>query len=432
MIYVKNQTTNEVAQLYNLNKSKFNEREVISRYPLREKRINELSMWLKFIETREKYTLFALHEGVVFISSSEYSEYEKLNNEPKDTDTDTDNETEAEVVETVEVEETPTPTPAPTPTPTFEAGGLEGGLAAVFAPVFNNVASQIEASIRAKVDKEIKELKTIAEEKARRIEIVLPDGRETEVTGATIPEFDDILQDVSEGINVYMYGPAGSGKSHTAKQIAEALGLPFYETNQLEFAHEVTGYGDASGRYVPTPFYEAVVNGGLFFFDEFDRSSQQVTTVINTVLANRRYTFPVIGNVEAHPNFRCIAAGNTAMCGADMEYTAAQLIDASSRDRFVFYEIGYSRQVELPIHAQNDERLYAFMDALRKAIEKTNIQLLASPRSTAYLKRREANKAKALKHGLIKGAINKDDVRNLYENMEVHNEWTDALLELTK
>ena len=56
-------------------------------------------------------------------------------------------------------------------------------------------------------------------------------------------DYDDILELMSRGRRVYLYGPAGSGKSHTAEQIARDLGLEFYGQTTIQFAHDVRGYG---------------------------------------------------------------------------------------------------------------------------------------------------------------------------------------------
>ena len=339
-------------------------------------------------------------------------------------------ELDAKMAQRIKPKTEPKEEPKTEPKATFATGSLESGLASVFAPVFNQVAEQIEANIRAKVDAEMSELKRVAEEKARVLKIELPDGREGKVEGLTMEGFDDMVRDLNNGYNIYLYGPAGTGKSHTAKQLAEALGLPFYELNQVEFAHEVCGYGDASGKFVSTPAYEAATKGGLLFFDEWDRSAQAATTVVNTMLANRRFTFPVIGNVEMHPNFRVVAAGNTTMSGADNNYVAANVIDASSRDRFIFYKTDYDERIELPVMARGDKELVEFMQELRRGIKASNIQMVASMRSTKYLKEHEANKKTALERGLLKG-MDAEDIRVVAEHMNMEgNSWYNALKEL--
>lgn len=125
-----------------------------------------------------------------------------------------------------------------------------------------------------------------------------PEGHEVE--GVTCDQFDKMLLMLKLGYPVYMWGAAGCGKSHTAAQLAEGLGLPLFEQSQVLFAHDVKGYGDAAGKYVHTPFYRAFTEGGLFFLDEMDASQPEALVVLNMAIANRRYEFPVIGNVKAH------------------------------------------------------------------------------------------------------------------------------------
>jgi MoxR-like ATPase len=92
-----------------------------------------------------------------------------------------------------------------------------------------------------------------------------------------------------------------------------------------------------------------------------------------------------VGRVEAHPNFRFMAAGNTLMTGADEEYVTGQEIDASSRDRFAyFFEIDYSHEVELHI-SHGNEQIVSFVEDVRQAIKQTGIKHVVSYRATAAM-----------------------------------------------
>lgn len=207
-------------------------------------------------------------------------------------------------------------------------------------------------------------------------------GKKDEVYCA---KFNRIKAKVCRGNNVYLFGPAGSGKSHTAEQVADALGLEFYGQTTIQFAHDVRGYGDAGGKFQDTPFYKAFANGGLYFQDEYDRSNAEAAIVLNSALANGWYDFPIVGRVNAHPNFRFMAAGNTLMTGADEEYVTGQEIDASSRDRFAyFFEIDYSHEVELKI-AHGHEEIVSFVEDVRQAIKQTGIKHVVSYRATAAM-----------------------------------------------
>ena len=246
--------------------------------------------------------------------------------------------------------------------------------------------------------------------------------------------FKKIVRNIRLGYNVYMYGPAGSGKSHTAEQVAEALGLDYYAQTTIQFAHDVRGYGDAGGNFVNTPFFKAFSEGGLYFQDEYDRSYAEAAIVLNTALANGYYDFPVVGRVKAHPNFRFIAAGNTLMQGADEEYVTGQQLDASSVDRFATFEkLDYDRRIELRI-TNNDVELVDFVGDLRQAITATGIKHVVSYRASKYMAdpdvRAEDTLAEILTDCTLKG-LDRDAIREIYGRLNnKRSQWAVAMKEV--
>lgn len=243
-------------------------------------------------------------------------------------------------------------------------------------------------------------------------------------------KFERIVAKVARGNNVYLFGRAGSGKSHTAEQVAERLGLDFYGQTTIQFAHDVRGYGDAGGNFQETPFFKAFANGGLYFQDEYDRSNSEAAIVLNSALANGWYDFPIVGRVNAHPNFRFMAAGNTLMKGADEEYVTGQIIDASSRDRFgFFFEVDYSHEVELKIAGGNEE-IVAFVEDIREAIKSTGIQQVVSYRATAAMRdevENENDKEACIVESVCKG-LEKDEIREIYGALKnKENAWAKAM-----
>ena len=255
-------------------------------------------------------------------------------------------------------------------------------------------------------------------------------GKKNEVYCA---KFQRIVAKVSRGNNVYLYGPAGSGKSHTAEQVAEALGLDFYGQTTIQFAHDVRGYGDAGGKFQDTPFYKAFAFGGLYFQDEYDRSNAEAAIVLNSALANGWYDFPIVGRVEAHPNFRFMAAGNTLMTGADEEYVTGQEIDASSRDRFAyFFEIDYSHEVEMRI-AHGNEKIVSFVEDVRQAVKQTGIKHVVSYRATSAMidEVENENDLVACCDESIFKALDVDARREIYERLnDKANIWAKSLKKL--
>lgn len=340
-----------------------------------------------------------------------------------------------EPAQVVEPEPEPQPAPAPQaapaqpqPQPQLETGGVTDALAMAFMPVFGKVAESIKAQILGEVDAQMQQLKAAVRNQATRLEISSPQGTH-KVEGVFCDRFEQLLAVVQSGKPVYMYGPAGCGKSYTAKQVATALGLPYYETSQAMFAHDLKGYGDAGGNYVETPLYKAVKEGGLFFLDEVDASRPEALVVLNNLIANRRFDFPVVGNVDAHPNFRVMAAGNTRMTGASVQYTARQAQDASFKNRFFFSLFSYDERIERALCGDNEE-IIEFAHDLRNAARATGIEQLVSYRQITDL----AGLAGVVNDDVyvLRGSViqekEADEVRMLYGELEhKNNRWARAM-----
>lgn len=191
--------------------------------------------------------------------------------------------------------------------------------------------------------------------------------------------FESLLKAVSAGVNVFVVGPAGSGKTTTAQQIAEALELPFYFTGAIDSPYKLTGFIDAQGRIVNSSFRKAYVEGGLFLFDEIDGSLPGAILAFNAALANEMADFPDKSE-KKHPNFRVIAAANTYGLGADRMYVGRNQLDAASLDRFAFIEFPYDETLERLL-TSNDGWVDR-VQAVRKAVNKLKMRHIISPRAS--------------------------------------------------
>lgn len=240
-------------------------------------------------------------------------------------------------------------------------------------------------------------------------EIVLPEKKK-EMEGVFHEKFDTVLKLVNASIPVFLTGAAGTGKNVLCKQISEALDLEFYFSNAVTQEHKLTGFIDANGKYHETQFYQAFTKGGLFMLDEMDGSIPEVLIILNAALANRYFDFPT-GRVEAHENFRVIAAGNTYGTGADIEYSGRYQLDAASLDRFALVEIDYSPAIEQAIANGNTE-LLEFVQGFRQAVKKAGIKHLVTYRSLERLSKLEGvlGKKEALEISLVKH-LQTDDKR---------------------
>jgi len=246
-------------------------------------------------------------------------------------------------------------------------------------------------------------------------EIVLPDKKK-EMQGVFHEKFDTVLKLVNASIPVFLTGAAGTGKNVLCKQVAEALDLEFYFSNAVTQEYKLTGFIDANGKYHETQFYQAFTNGGLFMLDEMDGSIPEVLIILNAALANRYFDFPT-GRIEAHENFRVIAAGNTYGTGADIEYSGRYQLDAASLDRFALVEIDYSPAIEQAIANGNTE-LLEFVQGFRKAVKKAGIKHLVTYRSLERLSKLEGilGKKEALEICLVKH-LHTDDKRIIKQEL---------------
>jgi hypothetical protein len=111
--------------------------------------------------------------------------------------------------------------------------------------------------------------------------------------------------------------------------------------------------------------------------DELDASDENALITLNSA-ANGYFAFPC-GTMKAHPDFRCIAAGNTCGRGATDDYTGRRVMDVSSIGRFMPRYHNYSEVIDLH-DADGNTELVEFIHVMRDAKKATGTQIIASPR----------------------------------------------------
>jgi len=222
------------------------------------------------------------------------------------------------------------------------------------------------------------------------------EGVRERVTGLQHKQTPEVLGWLVAGVNVWLAGPAGSGKTTMAENCAKALGLEFYATGAVQNEYKLTGFIDAEGRTVRTAFREAFEHGGLFLWDEIDASSANALVAFNQALANDAFPFPD-AMVKKHPDFIAVGAANTFGGGATVEYAGRNRIDAATLDRFAQVEIDYDEVLEAELaHQINPSagRDWARkVQSYRRAARRLGLRALVTPRASI-------NGAKALVAGL--------------------------------
>lgn len=231
-------------------------------------------------------------------------------------------------------------------------------------------------------------------------------------------KYNQILTCIKADIPVYLVGEAGTGKNFTLQDVAETLGLDFYFTNSVQQEYKLTGFIDAGGEYHETEFYKAFTKGGLFFLDEIDASIPEVLVLLNAAIANRYFEFPN-GRVEAHPDFRVVAAGNTVGSGANDLYTGRLVLDSATLDRFVIIEFDYDRNIEMSI-SNNNENLVNFIRGLRRFSQENGVRATFSYRCIMTVVRLESagmNLQEILSIAVFKG-LDKDTILTFHTDLE--------------
>ena len=302
---------------------------------------------------------------------------------------------------------------------------------------YNNGYKVAQEEAAAKIDDltaQVEELKNRPTTSGTVINITI-DGNttKTEVKGIVNPKFARILKYLANGENVYMYGPAGTGKNVTAKQCAEALDMPIFYNNTIYTKYDLCGYMDANGQYVPTTFYNFMKSPkGLYFMDEYDNSQSSALVCFNDVLEDKKYTFPNGETLYLDENHKIIAAGNTNGQGATEEYNDRYVIDESNRSRFMFVSVTYDSAVEKSI-VGNSTDILEFINDLRRVRDLLNIKLILGYREIKRLKTYEDDDdlPELFDNMLLKG-MEQDTINEIAARLEGATKWHKAFKSLVK
>jgi cobaltochelatase CobS len=271
--------------------------------------------------------------------------------------------------------------------PTAEASG---------DPLTAAIVRAVAPHLRAKVDAD--EVRKIAGEVAaqaiaeavipRKVETVIrverPDGSQHVVKGEHT-FFPLLLNLCAAREHSYLWGAPGGGKSTATAHVADALGLAYgyISLNPQTPDSKLLGYMDATGNYRRTVFRDCYEHGGVYCIDEMDNCSDSLLTTLNGALENGHGAFSD-GVISRHPDFVCVATGNTAGRGSQA-HAGRRPFDGATTERFVFVEWTYDEQLEesLTLQAFAGARPWlAWVRKVREHAKQHHPRLVASPRAS--------------------------------------------------
>jgi MoxR-like ATPase len=190
------------------------------------------------------------------------------------------------------------------------------------------------------------------------IVINLPDRPEPITLDETAHELlPRVLALIGSGLPPLLVGPAGSGKTHLAKQAGRALGL---ETVLLSFSGGVTEahvrgrvlpQANGAWEHVPSASVIGWRDGKMLVFDELDGADPNVALSTHPFFEPSGVVSTEAGDVAKHPKTAAIATANTWGTGASVQYMGRNQLDAATLDRFVASTlyVDYDRVLELKI-----------------------------------------------------------------------------------
>lgn len=182
-------------------------------------------------------------------------------------------------------------------------------------------------------------------------------------------------------LNVWLTGPAGTGKTTAAHRCAEALDVPFFAQGSIQDPTQLIGYvSPVTGQYMSTAFRRAFENGGLMLLDEIDASDPNALLTLNQALANSAYMFPDGALVQRHTDFVCVCAANTYGLGGTHDYVGRMKQDAAFLDRFVSQDWPIDEDLETRL--AGNEQWSKYVQGVRARALAKGVRVVISPRAS--------------------------------------------------
>ena len=264
----------------------------------------------------------------------------------------------------------------------------------------DSMRSEIREEIRLDMAKEI--AKRIHENQPKEIVWKVNERQIGKIEGTCHSAMFEIMKRIKANYfqNFLVVGPAGSGKTTLAQNLATALNLNFASISCSGGMPEwyLTGRSmpnlqTGESNYQISKFVELFENGGVFLLDEMDAADPNVLILINSALANGIINLPARQEnpvAKRHKDFYLIAAANTYGNGANLAYQGRNALDAATLDRFVgaTITVDYDQKLEEKLVPEADLTLRIW--EMRKRLNSLKLRRILGTRAllaAAYLYR---------------------------------------------
>jgi MoxR-like ATPase len=156
-----------------------------------------------------------------------------------------------------------------------------------------------------------------------------------------------LISTLAAGLPAMLIGPTGSGKTRVTHAVSKALGCKHYairQVNKQTATHDLVGFNNSSGNYIPGVFTKVIQEGGLVCIDEMDNGNSNVLMTIKGITSG--HIFMPYGMQEVHPDCRLMCTANTWGLGPDREYVGRNALDVALLNEFVCIEWPYDTSAE--------------------------------------------------------------------------------------